>query len=94
MCMCADKNKLNQTTAAFSNSHGLCCKAGFKLLFMQHLIGAFSRFFFCPALIIILEYKRSPFSSGSLSSESFPLTHTKTRAAIVTASHNLRFQIK
>lgn len=94
MCMCADKNKPNQTTVAFSKLHGLCFKAGFKLSFMQHLIGGFSRFFFCPAVIIILEYKRSPFSSGSLSSESFPLTHTEIRAAIVTASHNLTFQIR
>lgn len=45
MCMCADKNKPNQTTAAFSKLHGLCFKAGFKLSFMQHLIGGFSRFF-------------------------------------------------
>lgn len=39
VCMCANDAKLNQTTAAFSKSYGLW----FKLRFMQHLTGGFSR---------------------------------------------------
>lgn len=90
MCMCADSDEPNQTTAAFSKLHGLCCKAGFKLRFMQHKIASFS------SLLSGCNYntieQKQPIHQWVTEQPEPPLTHTETSAAIITALHNLIWQ--
>lgn len=99
MCMCADDVK--QKTDYCSDQH---VARPFLQGWTQASIYAtsnwcfffffFSRWAFCPAVIIIRDHKSGPFSRGSPREPELPLTHTETRAAFITALHNLRFQDK
>lgn len=58
-CVLTTLNK-KQTTAVISTLHGLSCKAGLKLRFMQHLIGVFFFFFFKVSLLSGRNYNTRP----------------------------------